>query len=240
MKKVKKLIRKTSFILLVIATTSVPITTFARAGGGSSSSGSSGSSSSFSSRSSRRYKQHPLVGFSVWGGVVLASTIGVKAKLKRKKKESVSKIKNLANNDANWNYDDIKRDIEDAFYNVNTAWMERNQDLAKEHMSNRIYEKHKSQTQWMEVKKEKNILEKIKLISSLPVKLEDFEGIDNDYMWIHIEAEAIDYTINEETFDIIRGLKDKVVYYEEFWKFIKINNRWVLDEIRQKDQFNIV
>lgn len=240
MNNIKSLTKKISFMLLVILTISAPITTFARAGGGSSSSSSSSSSSRSSSRSSRRHKQNPLVTFGAWGCIVLAGTVGAKAKLKKKKEKSVSKIKNLADNDMNWNYKDIQRDVEDAFYNVNTAWMERNQDLAKDYMSNKIYEKHKSQTEWMEVKKEKNVLEKIKLISSLPVEIEDFDGTDNDYMWIHIEAEAIDYVINEETFDIVSGIKDRIVPYEEFWKFIKINNRWVLDEIRQKDQFNIV
>lgn len=205
MENIKSLTRKISFILLVMLTISTPITTFARAGGGSSSSSSSSSSSRSSSRSSRRHKQYPLVGFSIWGCVVLAGTVGT-VNLKKKKTESISKIKNLANNDINWNYKDIQRDVEEAFYNVNTAWMEKNQDLAKEYMSNKIYEKHKSQTEWMEVKKEKNILEKIKLISSLPVKIEDFEGTDNDYMWIHIEAKAIDYVINEETLDIVSGI----------------------------------
>ncbi|MDZ5017214.1 Tim44 domain-containing protein, partial [Clostridium perfringens] len=54
--------------------------------------------------------------------------------------------------------------------------MERNQDLAKEYMSEKLYIRHKSKTGWMKVRKEKNILEKMKLLSATPIALKDQDG----------------------------------------------------------------
>ena len=131
-------------------------------------------------------------------------------------------------------------DVEDAFYKVAIAWMERNQDLAKEYISENLYDKHKSQTDWMKIRKEKNILENMKLIKATPIGLKDSEGIKNDFLWIHIEAQAIDYIINPENNELLRGYKNKTIYYEEYWKFIKNNHRWILDEIRQIDDIDDV
>ncbi|MDZ5035042.1 Tim44-like domain-containing protein, partial [Clostridium perfringens] len=138
----------------------------------------------------------------------------------------------------NWDYDNIKNDIEEAFYKVQIAWMERNQDLAKEYMSEKLYIRHKSNTGWMKVRKEKNILEKMKLLSATPIALKDQDGTSSDCLWIHIRAKSIDYTINEETNEIIEGNKYRATHFEEYWKFIKSEKRWVLDEIKQIDDIN--
>lgn len=46
------------------------------------------------------------------------------------------------------------------------------------------------------------------------------------------------YTIKEETNEIIEGNKYRITHFEEYWKFIKNEKRWVLDEIRQIDDIN--
>ena len=48
----------------------------------------------------------------------------------------------------------------------------------------------------------------------------------------------IDYTINSQTQTIMEG-KRKTSTFVEYWKLIKENGCWVLDEIRQKNEFNL-
>ncbi|WP_243184375.1 hypothetical protein ACUH7Y_10595 [Clostridium beijerinckii] len=69
-----------------------------------------------------------------------------KVRLNRKKHTCISVMQNLSKYDGNWNYNNLMKDIKDAFYMVQNAWRERNQDLAKEFMSEYLYGKHKFQT----------------------------------------------------------------------------------------------
>jgi predicted lipid-binding transport protein (Tim44 family) len=167
-----------------------------------------------------------------------AGAIILKVRLSKKKVKSNISIKKLSKKDDNWNYKYIKKDIEEAFQKVGIAWMERNQDLAKEYMSEKLYNKHKMQTGWMIVRNEKNILKNMKLLGAKPIGLIDQEGTNKDCIWVHIKAKSIDYTINDETNEVIEGDRFKSVYYEEYWKFIKNRDRWILDEIRQIDDIN--
>ncbi len=116
---------------------------------------------------------------------------------------------------------------------IQIAWRERNQDFAKEFMSDYMYERLKLQTDAMKLMKEKNIIKKIALLEANPIGLQDKEGISKDCIWVHIKAKAKDYTINEETNEVIKGDDSISVHFEEYWKFIKKDKRWILDDIRQ-------
>lgn len=236
-----------SVIVLVILIINVPLVAFARPGGGSSggrgggggrSSSSGGRSSSHSSSRGRSNPIGSIVNLGIFFCMASGGAIILKVKLSKKKIKSVAAIKKLSKNDDNWNYKEIKKNIEDAFYNIGIAWMERNQELAKEYMSDKLYDRHRIKTDWMEVRKEKNILEKMTLLGGTPIGLKDYEGTNKDSLWVHIKAKSIDYTINEETNKVIDGKNYKSVYYEEYWKFIRVKDRWIVDEIKQIDDID--
>lgn len=48
----------------------------------------------------------------------------------------------------------------------------------------------------------------------------------------------IGYYIDKDTKLCIRGNTNPESFYE-YWRFIYLNNNWVLDEIRQKDELDI-
>lgn len=248
--KFNNFIKKILVMVLVIFIINEPLIAYARPGGGSggSSSGGGGGTSSSSSSSGSHYggsnyrgRNSNLGDIIIFGIVACSASAGVfilKVKLGKKKTESIAAIKDLSKSDDNWDYKEIKKDIEEAFYKIGIAWMERNQDLAREYISDKLYDKHKSQTEWMMVRKEKNILENMTLLGAKPIGLKDCEGIDNDILWVHMKAKSIDYTINEETNEVIEGQDNKSVRYQEYWKFIRKEDRWVLDEIRQIDDID--
>ena len=235
---------KMILIALLVLTINGPLVAFARAGGGggggsSGGGGGGGSTGSTHSRSSRKSSPiENIISFGLFAVAASAGTIVLKVKLGKKKAKTISAIKDLSKSDNNWNYKNIKQDIEGAFYKVQTAWMERNQDLAKEYMSDELYTKHRTQTEWMKVRKQKNILEDMELLRATPVGIEDHEGIDRDSIWVHIKASSQDYMIDEETDEVVEGEAYKFVQFEEYWKFIRKEYRWVLDEIRQINEIN--
>lgn len=241
--KLGSFMKKTLIILLILILNG-SLTVFARAGGGGSSSGGGGGGSTGSSRSSRggstgsRNPIDSIIGFGAFAIMASAGTIILKIRIGKKKAKSISVIKDLSKCDDNWNYKNIKRDIEEAFYKVQTAWMDRNQDLAKEYMSDDLYTKHRTQTEWMKVKKQKNILDDITLLRATPIGVQDYEGIDEDIIWVYMKATSQDYIIDEETNEVIEGKAYKHVQFQEYWKFIRKEKRWVLDEIRQIDEID--
>ncbi|MDT8715961.1 Tim44 domain-containing protein [Clostridium sp. 19966] len=255
MNKFSNFIKKLLLICCVLLMICTPINVFARAGGGSSGGGSSGGSGGTSggSRSSDSYhgggssggynrrRNNPVADIIAVSLMAVSASIGIiviKVRMGQKKIKSAAVIKSLSKSDDNWNYANIKQDVEEAFYKVQLAWTERNQDIAKEYMSEELYIRHKTQTEWMKVRKEKNILKRMTLLGVYPIGVEDFEGTENDILWMHIKAKSIDYTIDEETNKVTQGSKYRRVYFEEYWKFIRRDHRWVLDDIKQLEDID--
>ncbi len=150
----------------------------------------------------------------------------------KKKKESKKLIKELEKFDSSWNYKELRSIVKETFYKVQNAWADRNQDLAKKYMSERLYELHKGKTDWMIVRHEKNILKRIKLIDAKPVGVEDYKDNDKDVVWFYIKGSMIDYIVDDRTMKMISGSKLRSNFVE-YWKFTRKGCTWVLDEIRQ-------
>ena len=247
MSEIKHFVKRAVPIILLILAINIPSNAFARAGGGGGSGGGGGGgggggSTSHHSGSTGGYRRsNPIASIINLGMFFCISSAGVivfKVQLSKKKMKSISAIKGLSKSDYNWDYKKMKSDIEEAFYKIQDAWMERDQDIAKEYMSEKLYARHSSKTGWMKVRKEKNILKNMKLLKATPIAIKDKDGTENDVVWIHIRAKAIDYLINEETGDLIEGNKFKSVPFEEYWKFIRNERGWILDEIRQLDEID--
>lgn len=170
--------------------------------------------------------------------VVLIYTAILHYKLNKKNKEAKALLRKLSTSERLWDERVIKKRIEEVFFRVQQAWMERNQDLVKDCVSERLYQKHKIQTGQMLQNKRKNILEQINLIEAKVVEVLDFKDDTKDSLWIHISGSMIDYTIDERSHRIISGKKDKIETFEELWKFVRGPTDWLLDEIDQKVSFS--
>ena len=77
-----------------------------------------------------------------------------------------------------------------------------------------------------------NVLEEINLIETDIVDVEDFSDNRKDQFWVYVKGSMSDYTIDDRTGSIVSG--DKKAEFTELWKFLRIGDTWVLDEIDQK------
>ena len=139
----------------------------------------------------------------------------------------------LEKQDPAWDLDSIKHRIAQVFFKVQQAWMARDQNLARDCMSDAIFEKHKIQTDQMIAEHRKNILESINLIETDVVDVEDFSDNKKDRFWVYLKGSMIDYTIDDTTDRIVSG-QQKPEEFTELWKFIRAGDNWILDEIDQK------
>ena len=104
--------------------------------------------------------------------------------------------------------DRIKKRIEDVYFKVQEAWMVRDQSLARDCMSESLFQKHELQTDQMLRSGTGNMLEGINLVQATIVEVADFKDDSKDQFWAHIEGSMIDYTSREATGEVINGDKN--------------------------------
>jgi len=149
-------------------------------------------------------------------------------------RESRALLDRLAKRDAIWNFDDIKQRIKITFFKVQEAWTKRDQSIAREYVSDHLFNFHKMQTDRMIEQKRINVLEDINLISVAVVQVADFIDDNKDSLWVYIKGEMIDYVMDENTKEEIEGNSGQPDKFKELWKFVRHPQRgWVLDEIDQ-------
>ncbi|MCX6231209.1 MAG: Tim44-like domain-containing protein [Bacteroidetes bacterium] len=164
--------------------------------------------------------------------LVYSAILTVMLERKRNKVENLTV--ELNKRDKIWNFRSMMARVEEVFFKVQKAWSERDQELARDCMSDRIYQKHKMQTDEMIAKGTKNVLERINLKEVMIFSVSDYKDDSLDTFSARIEGSMIDYHKEELTGIIISGDIAQPDSFTEIWTFIRIGNKWVLDEIDQK------
>ena len=134
-----------------------------------------------------------------------------------------------------WNFYEIETQIEESFPIIQEAWMNRDYSPVKHLMTDNFFDTHTVKMNWMLLKKEKNILSDVELKKVTPILAVENDENGEDFIWVLLKAKMIDYTINEENNCIIDGDYSTANSFEEFWKFIRKEDKWLADTILQVD-----
>ena len=229
-KRISSIFILTIFILFTLVTQSN-----ARAGGGGSYSGVHISSSSHNSGT----ESTGTAIFSIIVGIISSLFIGglggvaIGKIIARKNEEAILLMDKIDDTDRIWNRDEIRARIEDIYFKVQEAWTKRDQNIAKDYMSQRLYDKHKRQTDELIEKKLINQLERINLHSIQIIGIYDDEIDENDKLQVVINGSMIDYMYDEKQSRIIAGSRTSAEEFTEIWSFIRKDDTWVLNQIDQ-------
>lgn len=240
MKKFLKII-----ILILIFSLTLTIQVYARAGGGGSGGGSGGGGSSgggsryHSTNGSGR--SNPIASFLNMGlfYLVFASgTIVFGYRAHKAKVKTVRLMKQYEKLGINWDYKEIQGRIEKAYFEIQECWRRQDVEYAGEYLSKELKESWNTKLEWMKIRDEEVIQRNVQLLSAMPVFVVDEEGTDKDQIWYLIHGRMTGYYINKYTKKVLRGNTQPEGFYE-YWLFIYEDDRWVLQEIRQKDEMDI-
>ena len=239
---------KTLFSILMVAGVMylmLPEDLMARAGGGGSYSGSSYHSSYSSSSGSSGGGNGDVGGILgamgfIWAfGVSIVTGIisffaGIKLKgaIVKKNERARSLLEKIDDNDPLWDRDAILARIEEIYFAVQYAWTRRDQTKARAYMSERIYNKHKAQTDAMKADGLINKLERINLEDVKIIGVFDSENDNKDRLKALIYGGMVDYMWNEKKKMIVNGTAD-YKRFMEIWNFVRKRDEWVLDKIEQ-------
>lgn len=105
-----------------------------------------------------------------------------------------------------------------SFFKVQQAWAARNQDLARECMSDALYERHKMQTDQLIANHQIDVLENI-VIGNAHI-MSASAGNAYDSIVVAFTASMNDYTIDENTRQVVSGNQFRETF-TEFWTFIR-------------------
>jgi predicted lipid-binding transport protein (Tim44 family) len=204
------MIRKSSllsFSFVLLSTISV----YARAGGGGGSSSGRGN----------------LIGLIL--GLINLALIALFVYKKNKKAKKI--INQVGVNDALWNYDQMIDFAQDVFVRMQNAWMERNMDLVKNIVTQRLYQDYQKKLDWQKVKHEQNIVEDIEIKKTEIIGVEDHVGKDKDSFTVYIKGKLVDYTVSDKTGRIYTNKSKSKTAFVDLYYFLRKEDKWLLDRI---------
>lgn len=144
-------------------------------------------------------------------------------------------MKKMLESDNAWKYKEISETVSDSFYAIQNAWTNMDLTSAAKYMSDELLDSFQTKLNWMAFRNQRNVLEKIELLSALPVAVYDDKDNSRDFIWFYIKGKMVDYTI-----DTVMQLKvegnTSATSFIEYWQFVRRENYWVLNKILQKDE----
>ena len=104
--------------------------------------------------------------------------------------------------------EELLNDFYHIFVEIQTAWMNFDYVTLEKYCSKELYESYHSDLEALKKKHCKNVMRDFRLESSAIRGIEEVNHKVVVDMYLYVSF--IDYVINEETFEVIRGVKDKV------------------------------
>ena len=147
--------------------------------------------------------------------------------------ESRRLLAKLRRADGSWDVDAINSRVERAYFKVQQAWTERDQEIARDYLSPYLFEKHKRRTDEMIEQGRRNVLENIRLRRARIVGVRDRVADSKDRIWVRIDGTMIDYIVDDKTGELVSGSRSQPVRFTELWSFVRSESGWVLDGISQ-------
>ena len=245
MKKYKGIFK---IILIFICCISFTVTGYARAGGGGSGGGSGGSSGGSSGSSSGSHYHgsngesnnpiNAIIWFVLFVCLAGGGTMVFYYEVQKAKRNSLRAMKSFEKPGEEWDSKKMTKYVKDAYFVIQECWNRQDTSYAEQYLSKNLIENWNMKLGWMEVNREKPVQEHVSLLSAVPVSAFDNEGEDHDRVIYLIHGKMVGYYINIDTGEVVRGDKFPEAFYE-YWTFIREEGRWVLDEIRQKDEVDV-
>jgi predicted lipid-binding transport protein (Tim44 family) len=121
----------------------------------------------------------------------------------------------------------------DTFFKVQAAWMARDMGPVRDLLTPEMYESMQKDSERLRAEHRIDRMENI-AVRSVDVT-EAWQETGRDYVTVHFLASMLDYTIDEQTNQVVEGSRSNPVKFEEYWTFVRPvgSNPWQLSAIQQ-------
>lgn len=152
--------------------------------------------------------------------------------LLRKNAQAKSEIKKLGKHSDIWHLRDIRKRVKAVFAKWQEALQMNNAEVAKGYVSDHFYNHCSIELEQLKEKGIREIAEHPHLIDYGVMSIEHKTDETKDVIWVYFKYKETEYKIKKETQELLEG-KPRPLQRKELWKFIRENNSWVLDSIRE-------
>lgn len=129
--------------------------------------------------------------------------------------------------DENFNLEEFKSWCRDLFIKLQYAWSDRDWSAIRYFETNQLFEQHSTQLQRYIQNKQINVLQGVSVNSVKLLKFEQTE--DQDILSVVLNSKMIDYIIDEETRNIIKGNSSE--YHFNSYKLVFVRKKGVKTKI---------
>ena len=142
-------------------------------------------------------------------------------------------IRHIQQMDSTFTPEGFTETASDVFFNVQEAWMVRDMSSARTLLSPEMYETLQHECERLRSERRVNYLDHI-TIRSVQVT-EAWQERGQDFVTVHILAALMDYTIDEDSKQVVEGNRTTPTKFEEYWTFVRPvgPNAWKLSAIQQ-------
>ena len=145
-------------------------------------------------------------------------------------------LEEIRRSDPSFDTEKFLETVEDLFFHIQAAWMNRSLDEVKNMMTMEMRDYFSGEFERMKQQHIVNRLENIAVRKVEPAEVWQESG--KDFITVLFTANLLDYTVNDSTGEVIDGDKLNPVKFQEFWTFSRGvgGSRWQLAGINQLDQ----
>jgi predicted lipid-binding transport protein (Tim44 family) len=121
----------------------------------------------------------------------------------------------------------------DQFFSIQGAWANRDMSGMRNALTDEMFKRLQEDAEQLKAKKQINRLENI-AVRSVDITEVWQEG-GEDFITVKLYANLLDYTIDEQTGQLLAGSRTEPVKFNEYWTFTRPvgNNPWKLSAINQ-------
>ena len=164
--------------------------------------------------------------------IVVGSGVGIVGSIIIWKSKFAEKIINESEEmDPLWNMEQMKLNARSIFYRMQDAWENRDMNSVKDIVTPELYEGYKEVLDGMKERGEKNILREIDITDTSVIGCEDYKDDTKDRFIAYIKGTMLDYTILEQTGEIIQNPERTVQKFSDEYHFVRVDNQWHLESI---------
>ncbi len=223
-----KFVQKFFFTTPILFWILIPVIVFARGGGGGSGGGGGGGGGGFGGSGSGSPSNLIFIAV-VWGFMIIVLIVQ-HFQRKKKLKDVELQVGSAASRDSLWSEPSLKSWVTDTFFRFQKDWSNLDSEPMKEYCTAQFAEKMSLELDVLKAEHRINRVDDLTLKSVELWEMTDEEDNSKDRFTVEIHAQASDKLLEEGKTSPLMVESDP---FTEYWTFVRDNNIWKLDTIRQ-------
>jgi hypothetical protein len=147
----------------------------------------------------------------------------------------VSRLDGLAQLDARWSSESLRRRVRDVFFAVQRSWIERDPEIGQPYMTEELMDRQRLRIEGLIAQHrvhqfENPLIEDLDFVS---FDEGDPNTVDEPRVTTALVISLVETILNADTGALVAGTPNHKIENSEYWTFVHRGGKWLLDEVEQ-------